>query len=40
MPRVCEKDDFGGIIEFDIPETKRCPICRREVEDEEIEYIS
>ena len=32
MPRVKEKDDFGGLISFSIPEVKRCPICRREVE--------
>ena len=39
MQRVCEKDEFGGDIKFEIPEIKRCPICRREVEEEEVEYI-
>lgn len=39
MPRFKEQDQFGGVVEYKIPETKRCPICRREVGKEEIEYI-
>jgi hypothetical protein len=32
MNRVKEKDEFGCEVEFKMPENKRCPICRREVE--------
>ena len=39
MPRFAEKDQFGGVVEYKIPETKRCPICRRGVNQEEISYI-
>jgi hypothetical protein len=39
MERKKEKDNFGCIIEYKIPEVKRCPICRREVQNEEIDYI-
>ena len=39
MPRKAEKDNFGGVNEFKLPEIKRCPVCRREVEESEIEYI-
>ena len=40
MQRVCEKDEHGGKIEYSIPEIKKCPICRREVDEDEIEYIT
>ena len=39
MPRKAEKDQFGGFNEFKLPEIKRCPVCRREVDASEIEYI-
>ena len=39
MPRKPEKDKFGCDIKFELPEEKRCPICRREVDAAEIEYI-
>ena len=39
MPRFSEKDQFGGVVQYNLPETKRCPICRREVKQEEIDYI-
>ena len=39
MKRVVEKDEFGCDIEYKMAEMKRCPICRREVQGEEIEYI-
>jgi hypothetical protein len=39
MPRVSEKDKFGCPIEYKLPELKKCPICRREVEEAEIAYI-
>eukprot|EP00347_Sterkiella_histriomuscorum_P019310 403342140 len=39
MQRVKEKDQFGCEIEFKMPKHKRCPICRRNVTKEEIEYI-
>jgi len=32
MARKDEKDSFGGLIHYDLPEIKKCPICRREVE--------
>ena len=40
MQRVCDKDEHGGKIEYSIPEIKKCPICRREVDGDEIEYIT
>jgi hypothetical protein len=39
MRRVVEKDQFGCDVEYKMPETKVCPVCRREVELNEIEYI-
>lgn len=39
MQRFTEKDEYGGDINFSIPEVKRCPICRREVLHDEITYI-
>ena len=39
MQRFTEKDEYGGEIKYAIPEVKRCPICRREVVQEEIAYI-
>jgi len=39
MERCKEKDEYGGTIEFSLPEVKKCPICRREVEEEEVKYI-
>ena len=35
MKRAIEKDEFGGQIITDVPEIKRCPICRRTVERDE-----
>lgn len=32
MNRKSEIDSFGCVIEYSIPEIKRCAICRREVE--------
>jgi hypothetical protein len=39
MERKSEKDQYGCVINFKLPETKRCPICRRDVEEQEIKYI-
>ncbi len=39
MQRAIEKDEFGGLIITEIPEIKRCPICRRSVEESEEELI-
>lgn len=39
MQRQSEKDKFGNTIEFKVPNVKRCPICRRDVEDQEIKHI-
>jgi hypothetical protein len=39
MTRRKEKDEFGGVVEYKPPESKRCPICRREVHKSEITYL-
>ena len=39
MKRAIEKDEFGGQIITDVPEIKRCPICRRTVEEDEEKLI-
>ena len=30
MARATETDEFGNIITYELPEVKRCPICRKE----------
>ena len=37
--RAKEKDEFGNIITYDLPEVKRCPVCRIEATEEDIRYI-
>jgi hypothetical protein len=37
MQRKPEKDKFGGVVKFALPEEKKCPICRRMVEASEVE---
>ena len=39
MPRKSEKDSYGAEIKFPLPEEKRCPICRKDVEEKEVAYI-
>ncbi len=39
MPRAPEQDQFGCMIQYKVPETKKCPICRRLVDQEEIQYV-
>lgn len=39
MERFREKDEFGVEIVYKVPEVKKCPICRREVGEEEMVYI-
>lgn len=39
MTRVREKDEFGCEIVYKMPKHKRCPICRRNVSHEELDYI-
>ena len=39
MPRKAEKDSYGVEIKVPLPEEKRCPICRKDVKDEEVNYI-
>ena len=36
MPRHSMKDEFGGIMNYELPEEKSCPICRRLVDQQEI----
>lgn len=39
MTRAKERDEFGCDVEYKIPDSKRCPVCRREVEQIEIDYV-
>ena len=39
MERATETDKFGNVITFDLPEVKKCPICRNEVSQEDIDHI-
>lgn len=39
MKRKDEKDNYGGLIHYNIPEIKKCPICRREVAGQDIDYV-
>jgi hypothetical protein len=39
MSRFKEKDEFGCEIEYKMPKHKKCPICRRIVSKDEIEYL-
>ena len=39
MPRAKEKDSFGVVMSYELPEVKKCPICRREVGKDEMAYI-
>ena len=39
MPRHNLKDEFGGVVEYSVPEEKKCPICRREVDQKEVKYV-
>ena len=39
MERVKEKDEFGCELSYKMPKHKKCPICRRQVAHDEIEYI-
>ena len=39
MTRKVEKDQFGCEYEFKLPDNKKCPVCRREVAQSEIDYI-
>lgn len=39
MQRKEEIDNFGCVIKYELPQVKKCPICRRQVEEPEIVYI-
>ena len=39
MPRAPTKDEFGDLIEYSLPEFKRCPVCRRECSEDEVEFV-
>lgn len=36
MQRKDEKDEHGGVIEFKLSESKKCPICRRVIDMQDI----
>ena len=40
MSRHTDKDEYGNVISYKLPEEKRCPICQRTVNKEEILYIA
>ena len=39
MQRATDVDEFGVLISYDLPEIKRCPICRNEAPEVDISHI-
>ena len=39
MDRATSVDEFGGVVTYPLPEVKRCPICRHEATEEDMEHI-
>jgi hypothetical protein len=39
MQRATDVDEFGGVISYELPEVKRCPICRNEAPEVDISHI-
>ena len=39
MQRHVEVDEFGNQIRFELPEVKKCPVCRNDVTEADIEYV-
>ena len=39
MERATETDEFGGTVTFELPEVKKCPICRNEASEDDIGNI-
>jgi len=39
MKRATDKDEFGNVITYDLPDVKKCPVCRSEATGEDIELI-
>ena len=39
MPRKPDTDSYGQAIEYSLSEVKRCPVCRRECSEEEVQYL-
>ena len=39
MIRHIEKDSFGGRINYELEDVKRCPICRKEVSFDDVNHI-
>ena len=39
MERATETDEFGGTIHYELPEVKKCPVCRSEALEHDIEHI-
>jgi len=39
MKRATDKDEFGNVISYDLPDVKRCPVCRNEATEEDIAHI-
>ena len=39
MTRASEKDEFGNVITYKLPEVKKCPVCRKDASEEDINHI-
>lgn len=39
MKRATDKDEFGNIIYYDLPEVKKCPVCRSEATEVDVGHI-
>ena len=39
MQRHIEEDEFGNKIGYDLPETKKCPVCRTDVTHTDVETV-
>ena len=40
MERQPSKDQYGELIQHAVPESKRCPVCRRECNQSEVDYVA
>ena len=39
MTRATETDEFGGVITYELPEVKKCPICRSDAPEHDLDHI-